>query len=373
MMKAMSDSTGSDRALVKYADGLVEGLRENVQAALRDFDAGAIHDARVATRRLSATLDLLEPVLSSGPRKKFERILRKLRGRLGPLRDLDVMIEHLHELTHKASGKPKEQDRSEPQAPVPAQLTPAIAWLTERLEGERTEKRRKSTKKRTIPRVMESLATWWSLHDELAEADEAAGTLLADSIHLQLDAFAERAADPKGQKSVKGENGGKSRHNPHALRKAGKSLRYTLELAEETEHAVPAGTIRAFKKLQDALGLWHDYAVLADAAMQASMDELLAYHDSELQLQVLDLARDAIRRSARALTRFDRLWQRRGQPLISEIREAFPLTKNVTADGATNAVDSPPAALEGTEGRGGEEFIATDENQMDTDKDKITN
>jgi CHAD domain-containing protein len=375
---AMSDSPESDRALVKYADGLVGELRENVQVALRDFDADAIHDARVATRRLSAALDLLEPVLSAGPRKKFERVLKKLRSRLGPLRDLDVMLEHLHELSNKTTGDPSpEVITSQPvaQAPVPPSsrpLTKAIAWLTDRLEDQRAEKRKKSTKKRTIPRIMESLASWWSLHGELAEADEAAGTLLADSIHLQLDAFAEQAANPRGEKSEKGEKGvknGAGQHDPHALRKAGKALRYTLELAGATAHPLPAGTIRAFKKLQDALGLWHDYAVLADAAMQASMDELLAYHDSQLQLQVLDLARDAVRRSARALTRFDRLWHRRGEPLLASIREAFPLTKDVTPDQATDSKDSPPASLEETEENG---VIATDENQMDTDKNQIT-
>jgi CHAD domain-containing protein len=337
----MSDTADNERALVKFADELLVGLRDSVVSALRDFDAEGIHDARVATRRLAAALDLLGPVLSVGPRKKFGRVLKKLRGRLGPLRDLDVMIEHLKELAEDStSGVDSEETSQRAEAAVSASSAPsphakAIAWLVAYLEDQRTAARKKSTRKRTIPRIMESLSTWWTLHDELAEADEAAQTLLANSIHLQLDTFTEQAEDPAGaggekgaksEKGVKGEEGAFARHDPHALRKTGKLLRYTLELADQTGHSLPEGALKAFKKLQDALGIWHDYAVLAEAAMRASMDQMLAYHDSDLQLEVLDLAGFAVGRSARALTRFDRMWKRRGEVLVTGIREVFPLT-----------------------------------------------
>ena len=59
--------------LLDRIDELVGGLRQQVPAALKDFDADGIHDARVATRRLKAALDLLEPVLSKGGRKPFAR------------------------------------------------------------------------------------------------------------------------------------------------------------------------------------------------------------------------------------------------------------------------------------------------------------
>ena len=43
--------------LCRYADPLIEDLRKLVPKALDDFDADAIHDARVATRRLRAALE----------------------------------------------------------------------------------------------------------------------------------------------------------------------------------------------------------------------------------------------------------------------------------------------------------------------------
>src|SRR5690348_7378182 len=76
--------------LLGHLDALVEELRARVPAALGEWEPEAIHQSRVATRRLKAALDLMKPVLSKRPRRKFNRITRKLRRRLGPLRDADV-------------------------------------------------------------------------------------------------------------------------------------------------------------------------------------------------------------------------------------------------------------------------------------------
>ena len=59
----------------------------------------------MATRRLKAALDLLKPVLSDEHLKPFSKVLKKFRRRLGPMRDLDVMIEHLGEI--KPSRTPR--------------------------------------------------------------------------------------------------------------------------------------------------------------------------------------------------------------------------------------------------------------------------
>ena len=64
-------------------------------------------------------LSLLEQVLSNDSQEPFSRALKKLRRRLGPLRDLDVMIEHLEEVS--ATGR----------------HALAAAWMTRQLEKER--------------------------------------------------------------------------------------------------------------------------------------------------------------------------------------------------------------------------------------------
>src|SRR5688572_20789650 len=85
--------------LVTYLDGLMVGLRTGVPMALTHFGPDAIHQSRVATRRMKAALDLMDGVLSGRPRRALARVMRRLRRRLGPLRDADVMLEHVNELT----------------------------------------------------------------------------------------------------------------------------------------------------------------------------------------------------------------------------------------------------------------------------------
>ena len=108
---------------------------------------------------------------------------------------------------------------------------------------------------------------------------------MANAVHLQLDAFAEHAA------AVTGPPGSAADRDPHELRIAGKALRYTLEMAVESGHPLPAAVTRTFKRMQDALGAWHDMVVLAERALHATLDAGLAYHDPALHLAVADVAR----------------------------------------------------------------------------------
>ena len=318
-------SASRDAPFLCYLDELLEELQKSTIKALKDFDAEAIHDARVATRRLKAALDLLQFVLSDDHRKPLAKALKKLRKRQGPLRDLDVMIEHLGELSsHPVHG-------------------PAANWLRDRLIHEREEAREKARKDAAPADVLAKIGAWWAVREEIVEAREAVDSLLAESLHLQLDAFAERA-DRIG--SADGGNAG----DPHELRIAGKLLRYTLELAQAQGHKLPTSVLRGFKKMQEALGNWHDYVVLVQCAMRTSIDEAVAYHDLEMQERLLDLCRMFMRRSARELANFSKQWQKRGTEVAQTIREKFPLTRPITepqtGPGPSGSGDTPaPVAL----------------------------
>src|ERR1051326_3048259 len=85
--------------LCRYADPLIDDLRKLIPKALDEFDADAIHNARVATRRLRAALDLLEPAVPGKLLSPLNRTLRRLRQTLGDLRDIDVMLNLLEPLT----------------------------------------------------------------------------------------------------------------------------------------------------------------------------------------------------------------------------------------------------------------------------------
>src|SRR6476646_3002769 len=55
-------------------------------------DPDAIHDLRVASRRLQQTLRVIRPQTKPGKIKKSIRMLRRVRRALGPCRNLDVNL-----------------------------------------------------------------------------------------------------------------------------------------------------------------------------------------------------------------------------------------------------------------------------------------
>jgi CHAD domain-containing protein len=283
-------------------DELVESLRKLVPAALKEFDETSIHQARVATRRLKAAIDLLAPILSNEHRKPFAKAGRQLRRRLGPLRDLDVMIGHLKVIQQRATHRV------------------AAKWLEERLTEARESAREDSTSAQSPNSVLARMGTWWGLREEVLEAGDQARSLLAEALHLQLNAFAEQA-DLLGKKDPG------IKQDPHQVRIAGKALRYTLEMAKREGHAIPGGVAKAFKRMQDQLGSWHDFVVLTERAMSESLAALLAHHDMQLQRQLLDLARSTLETARKDLERFSALWAEEGSELLKTIRQAVPSAK----------------------------------------------
>lgn len=327
-------SRNDDFGLLNYLDELLGDLHDSVPKALKDFEEDGIHDARVATRRLKAAMGLLQAVLTDEHRKDFEKVLKKLRRRLGPLRDLDVMIRGLGKLgSHPQQGS-------------------AAAWLKAQLETRRDRERARAKEKAGSADTLARLGAWWHVREEIEEAAEAIDSLLAQSLHLQLDAFSERAQGVARQ--LKEPAGDAARHDPHELRIAGKLLRYTLELAQAQGHKLPAAMLRQFKRMQESLGNWHDEVVLVECAMNTSLDCMLAYHDLPMQERILSLSRFLLRRAAREMSGFTRLWEKRGDELSRIIREQFPLTTAIIesktgldparSDGTPAPAPAPPDA-----------------------------
>jgi CHAD domain-containing protein len=292
----------AEAPLLLHIDRLMEQLHAQVSKALDAGEVEGIHQARVATRRLKAALDLAEPVVGKKRRKPLARVLRKLRRRLGPLRDTDVMLEHLQELAAKHE--------------------PAARWLADHLSSRREALRGESEKKGSSADVLAALGAWYPVREQIRAGADALPGLLVESLHLQLDAFVEQADRLTA---------GVAAQDPHQLRIAGKALRYTLEMAVAQGHDLHGSVLKTFKRMQETLGAWHDFVVLTDQAMRSSLDELLGHHDPALQEKVLDLARVTLRRSARELEQFGGLWTAKGADLTASIRTTFPL--------------SPPAAV----------------------------
>src|SRR5437879_3826482 len=82
---------------------LVDVVERCAAEAHTDADPDAIHDVRVATRRLAATLGACRPAFQARPRKRAMRALRRMRRAAGALRDRQV---HLKLLDDTASAIP---------------------------------------------------------------------------------------------------------------------------------------------------------------------------------------------------------------------------------------------------------------------------
>jgi CHAD domain-containing protein len=313
----MDNNEGAPATLVTYLDDLVDELRRMIASALEQFDGQGVHKSRVATRRLKAALDLLEPVLEKSHAKPFAKLGKKLRRRLGPLRDADVMLEHLDAL------------RTDPA------LAPAAGWMHERIVEDRDAARQASQRRASPAKVLSKLGTWWGVREDVIAAEPAVPSLLAESLHLQLDRFIENA-DPQ------------QRQDPHQLRIASKRLRYTLEIADAVGVELPKGLTKTFKAMQECLGAWHDQVVLAERAMEAAIDAELALHRPAMLREVLKLIDRATATAERELNGFDQLWRERGEEIAGSIRATFPLTQPVIESKTDrDLADSPsPAAPE---------------------------
>ena len=305
-------------ALCEYMDELIESLRKDVPSALKEFDEDAIHDTRVATRRLKAAIDLLEPVLNDEHRKPVAKAGKKLRRRLGPMRDLDVMIDGLEPIKKLARHKQ------------------AAQWLQDRLNAARDEARAAAKKSSSPNRLMARLGNWWGLREDVIDAGSEASTLLTKSLHLQLDQFAAQAT---WLAAYMDNPDGVEKRDPHQLRIAGKALRYTLEMAKREGFVLKNDVAKTFKKLQEALGDWHDLVVLTERALQESLEALLAHHDPALQRRVLALSKLTLDRADLQLRRFNLIWAKKSEALLATIRDAVP----VTADAKQPKTDPDPA------------------------------
>jgi CHAD domain-containing protein len=309
--------------LIAFLDSRVEELRRLAPKALRSSEVTAVHQARVITRRLKSAVDLLEPVLPKETREDFKRVLRRLRRALGPLRDNQVMSEHLASYERHAK------------------LAPAARWFSTILETRRKELQRRAARKAPVQEILKSLGGWWAMEHDLREGIPASKALVKRSVPKCLESFVDRA---NHLADLRAKNPSQQHEDVHALRIDGKLLRYTLELAVPAGFDVPAPLFRSFKKLQDALGLWHDYVVLGEECLRAALDEELPLHDPHLYGDVLALAARCWRDSEMQLHCFSRLWIKNGASIEADIRGRLGLVSQTTTKLA-GAEPSPAAAL----------------------------
>jgi CHAD domain-containing protein len=191
-------------------------------------DAERVHRFRTTVRRLQTMLEELSPERDRN-QKKLLKILERVRKRAGKVRDLDVQLTALRSL--KILPEPRRKTR----------LTHGLIEL--RLKHE--NKLRKILTRNVIREVRK----------RLKRASKEAGLETSRdplAIARQMLAQVEFPAEPLTEDVM------------HQFRTAVKRARYAAEFAPKSAEA--SQFIAELKRLQDAIGSWHDWLTLTHSA-----------------------------------------------------------------------------------------------------------
>ena len=198
--------------------------------------AEGVHDTRVASRRVRAVLDMVEPALY--PRLKRQGLkLKRLTRTLGRTREMDV---HIAILTEAGRQSPSLGD------------SPAMEHVLEVIEGHRRRALKAMEKglARLNLKSLPHLLLVPSLPDPF-RVDDLTGDIWSCLAPWLDGAFpAEALLDTEEVPAL------------HALRIRVKRLRYALEVLAPGFHTAPEAQLRHLRALQTALGDHHDLATL---------------------------------------------------------------------------------------------------------------
>ena len=232
----MGVTAGRSELLIRQRLGALTRTLPSARAG----DVSAIHQARVATRRLREALPLVARG-SSG--RKLARVVRRLTRSLGPVRELDVALLTLQEL----SG----------QRDVPRSGVTALQQTIRQERSRMHQDMRRTIDRCRLDKLSEKLLTAARKHDALGPRPRATDP-------KQLSAARGRTARRAERLAASIENAA-AIYLPdrlHEVRIAVKKLRYAMEIVRELSGSRATVRIMTLKRAQDLLGRIHDLEVL---------------------------------------------------------------------------------------------------------------
>jgi CHAD domain-containing protein len=232
-----AESVSSGKKLLAVTQKRLEKFVSLFAKVLVSDHPNNIHDARVWSRRLQETFRVWFPKPRTGKNRKLVRTLRQVRRALGNCRNTDVTIGLIDDKLSSARTSAAH-----------------TGW-------DLVKDYLRETRERQMARARE----------ELARHDIAQFVTRTQSL-LQPNGF-QRGPEELLKQSVEAALTNwndalqKAKENPqadqiHALRIAGKRLRYRAELLADLGDSSMKPRIKSLKSLQDALGNWHDRYVL---------------------------------------------------------------------------------------------------------------
>ena len=274
---------------LQHLQTLTATLRGNLEKCATIPEVDPVHDVRTGTRRVQAMVEAIlrergDDALQDAARKWLQ-MLKRIRRAAAPVRDLDVHRKLLHKLvkySSKEEGAGAIAPGSDATGPVPDMIeAPATAlpihpvehqaehldaWLHHARQHHATALRKKAEK--LLSKFDAETAAFAAALDQgprMRHRPRSAAVVALESFARLVHEMQQLDAG-----------------NLHDFRKGAKKARYIAESAAEDAHALAIG--KALKKLQDDIGDWHDWLVLADEARSAlseDSNELISLLDAE--------------------------------------------------------------------------------------------
>ncbi|HKI96376.1 MAG TPA: CHAD domain-containing protein [Gemmatimonadales bacterium] len=253
-------------------------------------DAEALHDFRVAVRRLRTTLRTYRQSLGRAASKKMRRRLRDLGRATNPGRDAEVQIAWLGARRDRLARRERA----------------GLNWMLKQLKE--TDRGASRTARTDVRRTFLGLdATLRKRLEQIPEhgggGGESFGAVAAPLVLARLEEVVDRLAAIAGPADDE---------TAHEARIAGKRLRYLLEpIAKEITGG--RALVRRLKALQDLLGEMHDVHVLGA--------ELAQGIERAARAKARELHRLALADDARALDRARRRDERLGLAALAGLAQ----------------------------------------------------
>ncbi|MFE9688781.1 CHAD domain-containing protein [Micromonospora sp. NPDC005806] len=211
-------------------------------------DEDAVHDMRVAARRLRSTLRTFRGLWDRGESEPLRAELRWLGGQLGPVRDIQVMAARLAEAV-----------RAEPDQLV---LGPVAARIAERFAAD-------------LAAAHDELRTALC-SDRYADLLRRLDALLAGPPARTVDARrvarrVRRAVTRADDRLDRALTSGTDDVALHEARKAYKRARYAVEVREPAVGKPAARLVTRLKELQDTLGVHQDSVVTREVLRRQAL------------------------------------------------------------------------------------------------------
>jgi CHAD domain-containing protein len=225
----------------RYMLSQVEALQVEIQGALVGDDIEHVHQMRVASRRLRNGLNLFIDCLPGKKAGDWQKAIRVITKALGQARDLDIQIDLLNRCC--AEG-------------LEERYKPGYTRLLLRLNQQRAIAQEK------VNRTLNDLQTSETLDRIAAHLTKL--TAGADTLYLYTPSLYQQAFEAINRNLDEFLSYEDFIHDPeniaelHAMRIAGKHLRYTLEIFAPIYGNALDPHIRAMKNVQDLLGEIHD-------------------------------------------------------------------------------------------------------------------